>query len=275
MKNTLLASCIVLFFLGCSETVTVIEEVPFEVVPTYEELSRSRDPYKTVYQMVGFDDRLVLQSNLVHHVYHMDGRDFTFINGRETRYRETMNDDFIVTIRGERLVVQYADRNRSFSSNILYIGLDSILPAGYTLHDESVSIFNRIGGLNNDNILLLPYYNSEEQLAFVLLELSESANTPGLINYSVAGSGVYTGDVELNIRGFTIHGIPGGFLLDQQSRDGNVILKIQNDGTTDLVHRRDLRAANNGFFELNDVLYTWGRSLPNLNIVLHASTDNG
>lgn len=262
----------VFFAFGCKETVTVVEEV----LPEYEELGRSRDPHKAVYQIVNYNNNLLLQSNNSHHIYFEDETNTTMITNHGARYREILNDEFVVSLRWNRLEVENIDPNERFANNSLSIVLDSILPQDYVVNHLGISILNSIGCLNNDNVLLLPYYtNINAQLNFLLIELESMNDLFSSIDYNVIGTFSYPNSVQYPVRGFKMIDIEGGFLMIIDDLTNNAVIKIENDGTNYIVQNHETSPGNTGFFKFEDVLYNWSRNFPDYDIIIYSSTDNG
>lgn len=272
----LLSVYFLVFSSSCKETVFVVEEVPVEVIPDFEELNRSRDPHKRIYQIKKYDNKLIFQSERVHHQYTADGENTTLITGRETRYREVMNEELVVTYRDRMLYIESLDIDQRFSNNRCRVNLDSILPADIAVTDFGIAPTGSIGYLDKSNVLLLNCYRaSDRRRAYLIMKFERQLNlfhTVEVVSYNV---NVFDSPIQVDISRGDLYEVEGGFVMINRTQSEDVIHRINYDGSNEEVFEPAASGGISGFFEYNNQLYTWFKAFPDNNVVLYTSDQNG
>lgn len=259
---------------GCKETIIV----PVEVMPDFEELNRSRDPHKRIYQIKKYDNKLIFQSEQVHHQYTGDGENITQFSGRETLYREIMNEELVVTYGHRTLDVENLNVDRRYSNNQLRINLDSILPADIMVSDLETAYSRSIGYLDKSNVLLLNCYRaSDRRSAYLVMKFERNDNFPfnvNVVNYHVK---VFDTPIRYDRLGVKLYEVEGGFVMINRTEIqlNDVIHRINYDGSNEEVFEPATSGGISGFFEYNNQLYTWFKTFPDDNVVLYTSDQNG
>ncbi|MEO1513921.1 MAG: hypothetical protein AAFV95_02875 [Bacteroidota bacterium] len=278
MKNVIHTVLLIFSFLifGCKTT--IIEEVPVEVVPDFEELPESRDPFKSVFQMQKYDNSLLLQSTNAHHYYDENGVGRTAITGNQTSYIEVMNEHLTLRISERFIVVEDIDpTRRSDTPGVpLHVQLDSLLPEGSHLPIHTVRYSRSLGYIDKNNVLLLPYY-IDGRLDFAILKFEPGETIPNYYAPKLLSAETFefTGEFYHYQDGIRIHEVEGGFVMTAINNGGTKIYRIAYDGSYESVTDHISLGIYRDYFEYKGRLYTWIRpgSSPGELIILTCDPD--
>lgn len=227
----LLLVCLLLTVSTCTKDVFVPVEIPTPVVPDFEELPRSQDPYRRIYNIYKFDDNMVLKGEGIDFLHAPDSTVTGYISRTFSGFRETTSQTLRLRIYGNRFdVVPIGFELFQFSS--LNIRLEDIYP-DYELPFSFANYRSSLGSLSENNYLLLPFDRaSDRRLHFAMAQITppESIIFPPVLDtlqtfiFDIEGS-------EYSSRGIEMLPVEGGFLFENNSfATGSTLHRIDYNG---------------------------------------------